>query len=316
MKIGIIGKGRMGEELSRRCIENGWEVIIINRSDDWFRLLQGVDVVCLCISTEDDGEAAYDYIRPLAENEIPVVTCEKGALGNYFPDLEPFLDKIGYSATVGGETGMAPWFRKKMNGDVIEIQGVVNATLNFILSGLSERRAVEEVIREAIVSGYAEPGASEPWDVINKESTKDVPMKTAILFNSGIGGRFGPLIKARDIVIRPLQKNEFQKIVKEANTRRYVVSITKEERKEDVIGGFKHQAGDWIISAGFKRIKKNPLFRSLGPEGIENALLLIKATLIKRKFPSELGIIGKGAGPNTVSSMIRDIEKLAQIRKR
>ena len=81
MKIGIIGYGRMGKELSRRCLENGWEVMIINRSDDWLRLSQGVDIVCLCISTEDDGEAAYDYIRPLVENNIAVVTCEKGPGG-------------------------------------------------------------------------------------------------------------------------------------------------------------------------------------------------------------------------------------------
>ena len=102
MKIGIIGAGNIGSELYRKAIALGWDVRFlvkadgvykdldekIDEVDNYLNYCDGLDVVFLAIPTFDDGKTAYDYMISLLEKEIPVVTCEKGALSNYFPELK------------------------------------------------------------------------------------------------------------------------------------------------------------------------------------------------------------------------------------
>jgi len=319
MRVGIIGYGRMGSEFARSIRERGFEIGTIVRTsgvytldgekvselDDWLVHFRKIDIAALCIPTVDDGRTAFEYIAALVKKGIPVVTCEKGALGNYFSELKDWLDKIGFRASVGGKTGMASWLRENMTPTVREIHAVLNATMNFTFDGVGGGRILEQVIEEAKTLGYTEPKTVTPLEVINKETTGDIPMKTAILFNTGIGGRFGPFIKAKDIFPKLISEEDLRRLVREAASRRFVVSITKEDQEENVIGGFKQRFGNWIISAGFKLKEENPVFRWLNPKGVDNALVLYEGKYGK------IGLIGEGAGSSpTVSSMIRDTANL------
>lgn len=324
MKIGVIGYGLIGKELVRQVLERGWEITAIVRTSgifnsrgekidephNWFEHLIHADVVCLCIPTIDDGQIAYQYIKNLVEAGKPVVTCEKGALGNSFPELAPWLGKIGFSATVGGKTRMAPELRKRTNDKTKGIFAVVNATLNHMLSEVGGGRLWGQAAGKVVRLGFVDPGASSPLEIVNNESIRDVPMKVAILYNAGIGGRYGPLIRARDISARALQQNELDRLFDEANERRYIVSIVKEEyNRENIIGGFVYRAGEWTIVGGFREKSKCPLFRWLNPFGEDNAL-----AVYDEGEGGRIGLIGEGAGPApTVSAIIHDIEELAGV---
>lgn len=321
MKVGVIGYGLIAKEVIRSVTERGWEIgptartsgiydlkeRKIDELSNWLEHFKRVDIACLCISTLDDGKAAYEYIKELVGNGIPVVTCEKGAVGNYFIEIEPLQSKIGLRATVGGKTGMALELRSRVNSKTRGIYAVLNATLNYMFSEVGRGRLFGQAAGKARKLGFADPGAFNPLEIINNESTRDIPMKVAILYNVGLGGRYGPLIRAKDISARPIRGDELDRLFEEADERRYIVSITKEERnREDIIGGFIHQVGQWTIIGGFREKSKCPLFRWLNPIGEDNALAIYDDGEAGR-----VGLIGEGAGPEpTVSSIIRDIEEL------
>lgn len=317
MKVGIIGAGSIGSELYRRVTSAplNWDVGFILRSDGVYKGLdekidelkncesyyKDIDLAFLAIPTLDDGKTAFNYMSQLLEKDIPVVTCEKGSLSNYFQELRKWKDKIGYSATVGGGTRMLKYLEDRIGEETEEIHAVVNGTMNFIFDAVSKGRSFAEAVKEAKKLGYAEPGATNPIDVINKESTEDVPMKTAILFNIC---EFGDYIRAKDRKAYKMKEPELKKLIKEANDRRYIVSITGDKNEEDVIGGFKYKKGGRIISAGFKDINENPLFSELILPGVNNAILIGEGKYDEYGKYILTGP-GAGAGP-TASAMIKD----------
>ena len=275
--------------------------------------LGGLDLMFLAIPTFDDGKTAFDYINSCLKRDIPVVTCEKGALGNYFPELEPRIRKgqIGYSATVGGGSRLLRYLEERVNPEVEEVHAIINGTLNYIFDGLSKGRSLGEVVDETRRLGYAEPGAGHPLDIVNKEATGDVPLKTAILFN--VCNLTNVKMKAKDVSLYHIKPDELNRLVKEAVNRRYIVSITKSRNgEEEVIWGFKHDIGGWHISAGFKHIESNPLFKKLIPGGVDNAVLISEGPFGK---DGSYIVSGPGAGASpTTASMILDAEKILRAK--
>jgi len=317
MKIGIIGAGNIGSELYRKTKALGGDIKFVLKDDGVYKNLDekvdnlknynrhfnNLDVAFLAIPTLDDGKTAFKYIEKLLLlKDIPVVTCEKGALSNYFRYLRPYLDKIGYSATVGGGTRLLRYLEERISPDVKEIHAVVNGTLNYIFDEVSRGRSLGEVAEEAKKLGYAEPGAKNHLEVINKEATKDIPMKTSILFN--ISKLASNCVNAKNIKCNEIGEPELKKLIKESKKRRYIVSISKEDNGEDIIGGFKHKIEDWIISAGFKDISENSLYSKLVPSGVNNSILICEG---EHGINGTYVLSGQGAGAHpTASSMIKD----------
>lgn len=324
-KVGIIGIGNIGSELYRKLKLKGWDIgwVIdydglftdiskkekLDNSKNYQKHLKGLDLVFLAIPTLDDGYIAYSYIKTCIAKNIPVVTCEKGALSNYFKELEPNLNlgKIGYSATVGGGSRLLRYLKERIGPQVEEMHFIINGTLNYIFSGLADGRSLGEVIEETKKLGYAEPGAKHPLDVINKEAIDDVRMKSTILFN--LCNLSSLKIKAKNIKPYKIKNSELKKLTREAQNRRYIVSIVKnDDKEENVIWGFKHHVGNWCISAGFKHIRDNPLFRKLISEGVDNAILISEGEFGK---DGTYVLSGPGAGPGpTTNSMIIDAETI------
>jgi len=319
MKIGIIGAGHIGSVLYKKALSLSWEIKFILKEDGIYKNLveriddlknrqdyfKNLDIVFLAIPTFDDGKTAFDYMTSLLEKNIPVVTCEKGSLSSYFSELEKWMDKIGYSATVGGGTRLLRYLEERINPQIKEVHAVVNGTLNYIFDEISKRKNLGEVVEEVKRLGYTKPGANNPIDIINKESLRDTPMKSAILFNICFRGFTPKRMRAKDVKLNRIGEQELKKLIAEASNRRYIVSITKGNNREDVIGGFRHQIGDWTISAGFKKISENPLFLELVPKGVNNALLIHEGK------DGTYRISGEGAGADpTTSSMIIDAEAI------
>jgi homoserine dehydrogenase len=322
-RIGFVGAGRIAQGLYPKILAKGWEVTAVVTRRGVFRDLEltkkiaeperypdyfEVDAVCLLISTLDDGTAAFDYMRTFLERGVPVITSEKGALGNYFPELEKWLNKIGCNASVGGCTKMLEWAEERMDPEVEEVHAIVNGTLNYGFDGMAHGKTSYQVFEEAKSLGYAEPGPATSLEIVNKEACGDIPMKVAILFNKCFARYGGHLIRAREISPPPVSQDDLDQLIREVNKRRYIISLTKRKRREDVICGFIHQAGDWIISGGFKNKDENPLFLRLVPSGVHNAILLCKGEGGKNGTPC---LIGEGAGVDpTTSTVMEDLIKL------
>jgi len=315
-RVGIIGAGNIGSELHRKINNLEWNTEFILKDDGVYNNLnekidvlgnykkhcKKIDAVFLAIPTLDDGKTAFGYMSYFLERGTPIVTCEKGGLGNYFPELRRWKDKIGYSAAVGGGTRMLRYLEEKLNPSVKEIHVIINGTLNYIFDEISKGKSLGKAVEDVKGLGYAEPEAVTPLEVINKETTEDIPKKTVILFN--ICNLSSKCIRARDIKTQKIKKQELERLVKEANNRRYIVSISKEKNENEIIGGFNYKIDEWIVSAGFKRIDNNPLFMQLKTSGVDNSLLICDG-----EYSSNGNYIlkgpGAGAGPTT-ASMIKD----------
>jgi homoserine dehydrogenase len=321
MRVGVVGAGHIGSELCSRLEGLGAEVAFVLKTSGVYKHGQragpledlpshadGLDAAFLAIPTLDDGRAAFDYLRFFLGRGTPVVTCEKGALSNYFAELSASLDKVGYSATVGGGTRMLRYLEERSSpaSRVDEVHAVVNGTLNYVFDQVAKGRSLAEVVDETKKLGYAEPGAVTPLDVVNKEAAEDVPMKASILFNIFAGRKAA--MRARDVFPRRIGESELKTLVREASNRRYMVSFTREDGEEDAIGGFTHRAGEWTVSAGFKRVSDNPLYQQLVPTGVNNALLVSEGRY-GREGTYRLTGPGAGAGP-TVSAMLNDANRI------
>lgn len=317
MEVGIIGAGLIGSALYNKLQLMGWNVRFILRKSGLYENLekklegnyldyaQALDAAFLAIPTADNGLTALGYIQSFLGRGIPVITCEKGALSNHFASLESSLEKIGFSATVGGGTRLLSYLRERDSMQIREIHAVVNGTLNYIFDEVSHGTNMHDAVKSAQELGYAEPGAQHPLDVINQEASGDIPMKTAILFNAG---RFGNChITADALLAGKLADAEMKDLLKNAPGRRYIVSFTREDRNEDVIGGFKYHAGKWVISAGFKNINGNLLYKAMLPRGVNNSILINEG----KNETYVLSGPGAGAGP-TASSMLIDAFRLVQ----
>lgn len=319
MKACIIGAGRIGTALYKRLIAGGWEVggVLdvdgiytdpsmrekIGEPGEWGRYFEGSDVAFLAIPTHRKGDIAYAYIQSLTALGIPTVTCEKGAMSNFYQELENRLDMIGFSATVGGGTRMLRFLRERGGPEVRELHGVANGTLTYISDEVSKGAGLTDAANRAKERGYAEPGAETAHDVIRAEACQDVPMKSTIVFN--IGG-FGQPVRARDIGVDEFGEDEFKALLDDFPNRRYIVSITREQPDGDAIGGFSHRTGDWVIYGGFRRVGSNPLFERLVLSGVDNGLVICEDD-------DTYTLTGSGAGPRpTTLSMLRDARKLTR----
>lgn len=344
MKISLIGAGNIGSEAYRQIAERGWSVPrVITRSGvydssnigkfdeklsdflrrdparrlgdtkDYINHLDDIDLVFLMIPTLDNGETAYIYIKELNERKIPVVTSEKGALSAYFEELEGSIDSgyLGFNASVGGGTHMLSYLEQRaLCGDVREIHGVVNATLNFIFDKCSTR-SLDNAVERAKNIGITEPGAYSPLEIVNTEATQDVPRKTAILFNTFMRAlkELENYIRYDDLKPEPIDDRTLKKLIKEADNTRYIVSIERDkEESEPPTGGFQLAKGEWLIKGGFRKRDENVLFKKIWVPEEYNALVTYEGDYGSKGIYS---INGEGAMPKpTVNTMIFDTLKM------
>jgi len=323
-KAGIIGFGNIGKKLHEKLLENGWEVVFIvtseyvfvgsidvpkDKNENWLQYCHGVAVVFLAIPTFDDGKTASTYITALTEKSIPVVTCEKGALANYFAELQPSLHRIGYSATVGGGSKMIHFLQGRFFSGIREVHAIINSTMNYIWDDLKMGNPLGHIVEEVKRLGYAEPGEKDPIKIILGEAGPDVTKKTSILFN--LCFRPQTILRAKDSDV-VLTEEMVRQAITEAMTRRFVVSFEREENfkeKDSDIIAFTHHREGWVISGGFKRTD-NPLIARLcnAATWVNNAVLTVEGE------DGSGGIYlcaGPGAGASPVANaMIRDAEEL------
>lgn len=299
MKFIIVGGlGLVGQATHRQLQLRGCQIESFTSRDDrrTFRSrLAGVDGVFLAISTRDSGEVALEYIADTLNEGVPVVTAEKGSLAYHFDVLRHSLDRIGFSATVGGGSGMLELLRHP-HRPFVRLRGVVNGTCNYLFA---EEGDPLVILKRAQALGLCEPGASGLAETVNAE-IKDIILKLCILFNlSGVWdeclvpGDLGEVLFAEEEIIRLIL------------TRRYklVVEISPYVPRREPLG-VHGRKGPWSIRAEFVDTGSVD-FRS--PKGAENILVTTDcAENVSTAF-------GLGAGPNpTASAMVSDMLRMVE----
>ena len=326
IKAGVIGLGCIGKELVRQITARHWHVSFAADSRYIYRIherftddelvkravapissyeqfLPGINVLFLAIPS-DQGEQALHYAYAALKKGIPVITCEKGLLSEYFSDIRFWFEKnrIGYSATVGGGTMMLPEMQKRliMHSSPPAIYSVLNSTLNFLLSG--------GTVAHAMKLGLLEPGAIGPTAIINAEIA-DTVRKAIIIHNSVLNS--AQPIRTKEIKVTPVTPPAYYRLI--TGGFRYYVVFSPERQPKIVEGRnnyicFCESIGNGSIVGGFFKPEKNEFFQKLAIPGENNAFILDSPYEEYREiFPAPQG--GPGAGPTpTATAMLKDAE--------
>lgn len=121
----------------------------------------GIDVLVECMPTNiADGRPALDYLHAALRQGIPAVTVDKGPLVHGFRRLHEAARTSGVGFRYTGTTGVRP--PADIAGRrIVDIQGVLNGTTNYILTRmLEDSMPFAAALAEARRQGVAEPDPS------------------------------------------------------------------------------------------------------------------------------------------------------------
>jgi homoserine dehydrogenase len=295
----IIGNGKVGREISKIVSGERGHCTFFTSKDPLRELparIAASDIVFLAIPTEDKGETALHYIQRTIEGGKNIVTCEKGALAYHFEKIKPLLPHIGYSAVVGGASGML-YLLSPLPSDLKRIVGVINGTVNFLFCSVEEGKEKEEAMKEAEERGLCEPGASSRsfFDMVIGES-HDVLLKLINLFN--LSQVTNESLRPKSEHLIPFSKEDVEKYLEKKFRLAVCISRTRTIAKACI---FARRSG-WVVEAGFV----NPSdFPSVTFPKWENNVLSIEDHSGTRQ------ITGLGAGPGpTAVAMVVDARRL------
>jgi len=127
-------------------------------------------------SNFDTGRPALDYINAALDRRLHVATTNKGPLANNFAGLAEKARRrglmLGMEGTVMSGTPVIRLCRELLAGTPLsKIRGIVNGTVNFILTRMHDGGTYESALAEAQALGVAEadPAADvEGWDAAAK----------------------------------------------------------------------------------------------------------------------------------------------------
>jgi len=293
---------------------------LVDDSPNFWMIAEVMKNIKIAFNTlpSDQGKRSFEILKQLAARNIPVITAEKGALSQYYEDIERegLLKWLGVSATVGGRSGMLEWIPDHINSRSTQIHLVINGTLNYILDGISNQRTPGQVIDEAVLLGYAEPGAESHIDVLNTELVGDIPKKVSILANHVLkrNGFLDSYISPSMLEQPPLDIDSWHHLIKEAKNRRYILSCVRKQDEileNDIIAPLRKEietkSGVSVIVGGFRKIHDNPLLSYLHLPGTRNGVVITGGESESDGIPV-LSAEGAGPGP-TATAMVNDARR-------
>ena len=318
--VGIVGTGGIGRHLKDRLLKESLGVCFFldraARASGSFEALLDKErprAVFIAISTLDNGEAARDDLLACARRGIRAITCEKGSLAYHMDALRSYLPMIGYSATVGGGTRMLPYVKgRALLGQRLEIDVVLNGTMNFVFDEVSRGRSLVEACHKAKGLGYAEPGSDDPLGLIQGE-LRDAIMKTCAFFNTALskGAFLAPLAFGSF----KLSRQSLEKLVEDGDSYRFVVSFFNRSIPEcdsHCKPVFALAFEGWNIQGSFRPTNGK---RDLGwlPSGAGNAIRIVEG---ENGEGGSYTLTGPGAGHEpTTSAMLADFHELCGSRR-
>ena len=231
------------------------------------------------------GEPATSHCKAAFENNMHVVTTNKGPVALFYQKLKNIADeknlKFGIEGTVMSGTPVLNTALKSLAGCTITgIRGILNGTTNYILSEMEKGKPYNEALKKAQELGYAEAdptGDVDGWDAA---------AKVVILSNVVLGG---------NLTIDEVKPEGIGNI-----NLADIKNAKAEACRWKLIGEIKNQRGK--ITAGVKPVKlplSDPLSHVMGATN---------AITFETDLLGPVTIIGAGAGKSeTGFSLLADL---------
>lgn len=188
-------------------------------------------VVELTPCNYDSGEPGYTHIKLSLEHYCHVVTANKAPLVLYFNELKDLARSrnlmLLYKATVMGGTPLLDIISIGLKGQFIKrIEGILNATTNYILTRAFEGLKMSEAINEAKKLGIMEANPSLDLDGI------DAAAKLVIIANTlGLNLKLSQVERVSLMVV---SDDYIEKCRSEDKVIKYIAMLSVEERKAKV----------------------------------------------------------------------------------
>jgi len=225
-----------------------------------------------------DGEPGFAHMREALGRQIPVVTSNKWPVALHGVELAELARRQGVAfraeSTVMSGTPVLSSLVDGLAGTVPSgLRGILNATANFILSGMDEGKSYQDALAEAQQAGLAERDASA--DVEGYDTVAKLMILSAMVFRR----QLRPEQVARR-GIADIAREEVDSAASNGGRLRHVATLK-----------FSEPDGVGDVDA---RVEPMPLRRDdplANIEGTTNAVVCYAAPV------GDLTIIGPGAGP-------------------
>ena len=194
-----------------------------------------IDTLVELTSTNiETGEPGLTHIRKSLENNINVVTGNKGPILLDYKKLKVLADNNNVELKVGCTTGGA---LPSINGGIYDIagskiqsiEGVLNGTTNYILSKMANDNVdYKEALLEAQKVGIAE---SDPrLDVLGYDTASKIIILSNVLMNSDL--------KLEDLKINGIEEVRLDNIEKAKVRGNKIKLIGKVYKKDNLVKGY------------------------------------------------------------------------------
>ncbi len=161
----------------------GWDALAMARRAE-------ADVLLEATYTDiKTGEPATSHIRAALERGVHVVTTNKGPLALHYRELAALAEAHGaeflFEGTVMSGTPVLNLVRDTLAGaEVLEMQGILNGTTNYILTRMEEGLSYEDALAKAQALGYAE--AVPDADVLGWDALAKVTILGNVVFGAAL----------------------------------------------------------------------------------------------------------------------------------
>lgn len=243
-------------------------------------------IVELTNTNIENGEPGLTHIKLALNNNINVVTGNKGPIMLKYNELKAIAKKNKLNLEIGCTTGGAlPSINAGIydiaGSEILEIQGILNGTSNYILSEMYEKEIdYEEALNEAIRLGIAE--ANYKLDVRGFDTACKILILSNVLMNTNL--------KIKDLVIEGIDHIDRTLFNEEKYKGKKIKLIGKVYRDNKDIKAYVKPE---ILE------KKHPLYYVDGKN---------KGVLYKTDTLGDISIIGGASGTiNAAASILRDI---------
>lgn len=287
MRLAVVGLGTVGSWLLD-AVERGEagdvEVVLRTSGRDGREgelAIADFDVLADCVNSPADGEPGTTFIRDALDRGKHVVTSDKWPVALHGAEFVGAARTAGAafraeSTVMSGTPVLAPLIDALEVAEPISLRGVVNATVNRILTEMAGGAGYEDALARAQADGLAEPDPSADTD--GRDECAKAMVLAALLF----GSQLAP----GDLAVRgisDLSAAELQAL----GEGRVVRSVTTVERSSS---GMRASVAPEVIEEG------DP-FEAI--EGVTNAVALETES-------ESLLRVGPGAGPEIAGKGVLD----------
>jgi homoserine dehydrogenase len=179
--LAMAAKGESLDGLDRGG--KGWDALSMAAKAD-------ADVLLEATYTDiKTGEPATSHVRAALDRGVHVVTTNKGPLALHYRELAELAAKrkveFLFEGTVMSGTPVLNLVRETLSGaGILEMQGILNGTTNYILTRMEEGLSYEDALKKAQDLGYAE--AVPDADVLGWDALAKVTILANVVFGANL----------------------------------------------------------------------------------------------------------------------------------